>query len=356
MTKPTHAAPGPPDAALPSREPGADSAQTSAPDVSGPATSDSGDGRQDRRALGPPGPPPTGERRRRVVGWQSGDIVRATVLVAAVLITLRLLWEASPLVLTVFLGVLFGLAVEAGVDRLERLRIPRGIGAAFIVLSFYGLLVGMGAWMAPTLRTQAREIRTRLPEAVDKVEGWLSAQQGGALGSLLGGRQVTTAPETARPAPPTQDTAARSDTVAVAVDTAARPAGAAPSATATLRERLGTSVTGAGRYLFPFLTSTVTVIGGIILISVLAVYIGADPDTYHRGLMHLFTHRSRRRAGEVLSAVAIVLRKWLVTQLIAMVAIGAVTTIILLLLDVQAAFALGVLAGLLEFIPTIGPI
>ncbi|MDQ3698445.1 MAG: AI-2E family transporter, partial [Gemmatimonadota bacterium] len=125
---------------------------------------------------------------------------------------------------------------------------------------------------------------------------------------------------------------------------------------ATLRERLGTSVTGAGRYLFPFLTSTVTVIGGIILISVLAVYIGADPDTYHRGLMHLFTHRSRRRAGEVLSAVAMVLRKWLVTQLIAMVAIGAVTTIILLLLDVQAAFALGVLAGLLEFIPTIGPI
>jgi predicted PurR-regulated permease PerM len=54
--------------------------------------------------------------------------------------------------------------------------------------------------------------------------------------------------------------------------------------------------------------------------------------------------------------VAMVLRKWLVTQLIAMVVIGAVTTTVLLILKVKAAFALGVLAGLFEFIPTVGPL
>jgi predicted PurR-regulated permease PerM len=51
-----------------------------------------------------------------------------------------------------------------------------------------------------------------------------------------------------------------------------------------------------------------------------------------------------------------VLRKWLITQLIAMATIGTVTTIVLLILDVKAAFALGLLAGLFEFIPTVGPI
>jgi len=51
-----------------------------------------------------------------------------------------------------------------------------------------------------------------------------------------------------------------------------------------------------------------------------------------------------------------VLRKWLVTQLVAMVVIGVMSTVVLLLLDVQAPYALGFLAGLLEFIPTIGPI
>ena len=54
--------------------------------------------------------------------------------------------------------------------------------------------------------------------------------------------------------------------------------------------------------------------------------------------------------------MAVVLRRWLVTQLIAMLVIGAVTTIALLILRVKAAFALGLIAGLLEFIPTIGPI
>jgi predicted PurR-regulated permease PerM len=72
--------------------------------------------------------------------------------------------------------------------------------------------------------------------------------------------------------------------------------------------------------------------------------------------MHLFAHPMRERAGQVLSAIATVLRRWLVTQMIAMAVIGTVTTIALLILDVKAAFALGLIAGLLEFIPTVGPI
>jgi predicted PurR-regulated permease PerM len=39
-----------------------------------------------------------------------------------------------------------------------------------------------------------------------------------------------------------------------------------------------------------------------------------------------------------------------------MVAIGVVTTVAMLLLNVKAAFALGFIAGLFEFIPTVGPI
>jgi predicted PurR-regulated permease PerM len=58
----------------------------------------------------------------------------------------------------------------------------------------------------------------------------------------------------------------------------------------------------------------------------------------------------------MLGAIAGTLRKWLVTQLIAMVVIGAVTTGVLLALNVRAAIPLGILAGLLEFVPTLGPI
>jgi predicted PurR-regulated permease PerM len=115
-------------------------------------------------------------------------------------------------------------------------------------------------------------------------------------------------------------------------------------------------VNGVTRFLFPFLSSTLAVVSGFLIIVFLAIYIGAEPEMYRRGIMHLFPHEQRERAGEVLSAIASVLRKWLVTQLIAMVAIGAVSTIVLAVIGVKASFALGVLAGLLEFVPTIGPI
>jgi predicted PurR-regulated permease PerM len=86
----------------------------------------------------------------------------------------------------------------------------------------------------------------------------------------------------------------------------------------------------------------------------MSIYIAIDPGLYHRGLMAMFPHRNRNRVGQVLTAIAAVLRRWLVTQLIAMIVMGIVTTIVLLALHVKAAVALGVISGLLEFVPTVG--
>jgi predicted PurR-regulated permease PerM len=246
----------------------------------------------------------------RAPAWHSTDVLRTAALVMAMYVAARLVWFASPLVLTAFLGVLFGLAVSAGVDRLTPLGVRRGLAAGFVVFVFFALLVGFGTWMAPTLREQAVELQARLPEAVDRLQSWIDARRAGFVGRALG-----------------------------AFSTEAR--GGFPNATG---------------YLFPFITSTIGAIAGVLVIIFLSIYIAADPNLYHGGIMRLFPHRARKRAGEVLTAMATVLRKWLVTQLIAMATIGAVTTIALLLLRVKAAVALGILAGLLEFIPTVGPI
>src|SRR4029079_19056687 len=86
-------------------------------------------------------------QRRRATSWKSSDVMRTAVLVIAICVVLRLLWFANALVLTAFLGVLFGLAVASGTGRLQRYRIPRGVGAAMIVITFSGLLAGFGAWV-----------------------------------------------------------------------------------------------------------------------------------------------------------------------------------------------------------------
>jgi predicted PurR-regulated permease PerM len=316
-----------------------------------------------QRRLGTP--PVHIERRRRAMAWGSRDILRATLLVFGVYIALRLLWLANHLFFAVFLGILFGLALERGVDILARWRIPRGLGAAAIALAFLGALAGTGALIAPTVREQGMELRNRLPDAIEKIEEWVARGQAGFLGFLGGG--TATEGERRGTAEGGQDTAgAATGTTGAAAGAAAPQAGGAagaeaapdtseapaPSLGAQVGERLG----GMTSYLFPFLQSTVSAFAGIILVFFIAIYIGISPQTYHGGLVRLFPKRDREKAGEVLSITATVLRRWLVTQLIAMVVIGVVTTVALSLLDVRAAFALGVLAGLLEFVPTIGPL
>src|SRR5450759_2822757 len=116
--------------------------------------------------------PAVKNRRKRAVGWQSRDVVRATALAMGLYFAARLFWMANPLFLTAFLGVLFGLAVSWGVDHLRRWRIPRGVGAPLIVITFIGALVAFGAGMAPVLRTQGVELRRKLPESIDQLDHW----------------------------------------------------------------------------------------------------------------------------------------------------------------------------------------
>ena len=114
-------------------------------------------------------------RRPRALGFRSADILRTAALVIGMYFLAQLIRFAHPLFLTAFLGILFGLAVSAGVDGLSRWRLPRGVSAALIVITFFGLLFGFGAAMAPTLHRQGIELRRQLPDAIDRVEAWINA-------------------------------------------------------------------------------------------------------------------------------------------------------------------------------------
>jgi predicted PurR-regulated permease PerM len=306
---------------------------------------------------------PHGVRRRRVrrrrSGWRNADVLRTASLVIGMYLLVRLLWFAHPLFLTAFLGMLFGLAVASGVDGLSRWRVPRGLSAPLIVLAVLGTLVGFGAWMAPTIHSQVVELRRQLPDALDRMETWINARQSGFIGMIFSELEGTAAADSAAAGPGASPSAAAAPPQQPqqnqpAAQGAHPPTSGGTTAASTLRRRIGAQLGGATRFLFPFLSSTIEVVTGLLIILFLSIYIAVDPGMYRSGIMHLFPHARRERIGQVLSAVAAVLRKWLVTQLIAMVVMGIITTIVLLLLGVKAAFALGLLSGLLEFIPTAG--
>lgn len=278
---------------------------------------------------------------------QRSDAFKVAAAVVGLAVALLLLWHTRTLVLTVFLGVLFALAVSAGVDRLQRWRVPRGVAAPLIVFAFVGLLAGFGNWIGPTVREQTMELRTKLPEALGKLELWVRSRGGGIIATITG-----LSPDTLATGPAPNVAPTPLDSAVRGIPAPPPPAAVGPS----LRDRLLAQLGGVGRFFLPVISSTLAVAAGLVLVLFLAIYLAIDPGIYRRGLLYLVPRESRPRADKVLGAIATTLRKWLVTQLIAMIVIGVVTTSVLLALKVRAAVPLGILAGLLEFVPTLGPI
>jgi predicted PurR-regulated permease PerM len=97
-------------------------------------------------------------------------------------------------------------------------------------------------------------------------------------------------------------------------------------------------------------------LGGMVFVVFLAIFFAAEPRLYRRGLLSLFPPAQRERAGEAAERVADTLQRWLVARLILMASVAVMTTVGLALLKVPTPLALGALAGILDFVPNVGPI
>ncbi|WP_342021299.1 AI-2E family transporter [Martelella endophytica] len=105
-----------------------------------------------------------------------------------------------------------------------------------------------------------------------------------------------------------------------------------------------------------FSTGLVSAAAGTLLMVAGGIYFAVDPAVYRRGLLALAPMRARARVDDLLSALSNALFHWFAGQLVAMVIIGVLTTAGLVSLGISSAFALGLIAGVLEIVPYIGPI
>jgi predicted PurR-regulated permease PerM len=102
--------------------------------------------------------------------------------------------------------------------------------------------------------------------------------------------------------------------------------------------------------------STIGAVGNFFIVVLLAIYFASEPRLYSDGLAKLFPIRQRPRAQEVFAAIGQTLQWWLIGKVASMIFIGILTWIGLSIIGVPMALTLGLIAGLLSFIPNFGPI
>lgn len=103
-------------------------------------------------------------------------------------------------------------------------------------------------------------------------------------------------------------------------------------------------------------SSTLGALGNFVVIVFVGIYGALDPSPYRNALLALLAPSIRPRGATVIDKCVATLRNWVSAQLISMTVVGVLTGLGLWAIGLPLAFILGVIAGLLTFIPNIGPI
>jgi predicted PurR-regulated permease PerM len=251
--------------------------------------------------------------------WTTFVIVMIAGLTIALLLAL---WQAREAVLLAFAASVLAVVLLAVARPLERwLHLSRRVAVPLATLALLGAFLGATVSVGAQLAREVAVLAEALPTAIEKIE----AQFGVRLEDIVRG----------------------------AAGTGAKP-GEAGNALPSLTEILGGAATALGS-----LASAGSLVGnalaGTLIVVVGAIYLALDPARHRRGLVLLFPSSQQPVAAEALVNSGIALGKWLRAQLIAMVAVGLLAGLGAWWIDLPAPLAIGIVAGLTEFIPVLGP-
>lgn len=229
------------------------------------------------------------------------------LILAAVAGAVLLMWVASQILLLLFAGILLAVflrLISSGVGRVTRL--PNGWALLATMLLLLGILAGAGLLLATPVSEQMQLLSDELPKAIAQLQTQLEKYPVGKnfvdqiknftaeLGPLWG--QITN-----------------------------------------------------------FFSMTLESILGVLIIVFFGIYFAADPCLYIDGFLQLLPPPRRPRTRQIIFEIGTYLRHWLLGQLISMTIVGILTWLGLWLLKVPLSGMLGFIAGLVDFVPVVGP-
>jgi predicted PurR-regulated permease PerM len=260
----------------------------------------------------------------------------ATVLFAALL---SFAWHFAATLFLIFAGMLLGVALNAMTQLLGRLiRLPQPLRLAIVCLALAALLSGVVVLGGTTIAKQATTLSDTIKSQLGNVKTFL--EKNGVDPSYFEfGSETTTesggaaTPGTTTPGSPT-------------------PGAAAPRFPSA--STLASSGTAIISQTFKVLLGTVSAVGNFFIVLFLGLAFAAQPSVYRTGLIFIAPAKYRGQATDIVDRIGETLERWLLAQMLTMFAVFAVTWIGLAIIGIPSSFILGIQAGLLAFIPTLG--
>jgi predicted PurR-regulated permease PerM len=240
------------------------------------------------------------------------SVAKNTLIVLAIVATALFLWHIKGALLIAFAGVILAV-ILGGFAGLLRNVLPISRGWSLTIVGLLFLIAGgafsflFGAQIANEFAQLTEKLPGQVEELTETVRGWPLGEQ------LLGSGEEGDDTESMI----TEDT---------------------------------------GGMVFAFGTTVMDVISTIVLILFIGVFFAANPEIYKKGIALLFTRERTDKVYQALEDCGAALWKWLTGQFIAMTFVGITATIGLMIIGVPLALVLGVIAGLSDFVPIVGPI
>ncbi|MEX5747448.1 AI-2E family transporter [Massilia sp. X63] len=248
--------------------------------------------------------PPAQRRDAKRVSMISGIAILFIALAAAVVL-------AADALLLIFACILCAILLYKLSDMLaQRFPMHRRVALVIVVVALLAI-VGIGSWvMAPQVSEQSSKLAKEVPAAVERLKTTVEQHP-------LMKRVVAELP------PPEQ-----------------------------IVKQMGNMVPNAGL----FFGGVIGALGNVVIILFVGIYFAASPHTYTTGVIRLIPKTRRSRAREVQQELGNTLSSWLLGKAASMLIVGVATSIGLSMLGVPLALILGIIAGLLDFIPYLGPV
>ncbi|OWY64315.1 AI-2E family transporter [cyanobacterium TDX16] len=233
----------------------------------------------------------------------------------ALAISLYILWQIRQVVLLLFAAVVLATVLNRVVRRIQQYHIKRGFAIASTIAALLAVIVGFFAFIVPRVVDQLQQLVGVLPQVSEKIMTWLNWLQSTIPGAMFEQlRVLENIPQQLQ---------------------------------AWIAQLLGN--------FFVILNNSLAVVLSLLLFLVLTVMLLANPSQYRRVFILVFPSFYQQRIDEILSETEKSLVGWIEGTLIAMVVIGLISFIGLTVLGVPLPLVNAALAGLLEFIPNVGP-